>query len=76
MARNIAKQNIKHSWSTNPWRFKLGVNREVLIYVNTACKMPAELWALFGSRFSLPPSGKRVMQKKEMLSFSFELGSR
>ena len=31
---------------------------------------------LIGSRFSLPPSGKRVMQKKEMLSFSFELGSR
>ena len=77
MARNIAKQNIKHSWTTNPWRFKLGVNREVLIYVNT---VHAECQQSFGPYldrvFHCLPQERGLCRQKEILSFSSELGSR
>jgi hypothetical protein len=69
MARNIVKQNIKLWWTAKPRRFKLRVNRDVLVYINTLHANSAQLGALFGWCFWRPVSGDEAMSKKRCYGF-------
>lgn len=50
-ARNIMKRNIKLWWTAKPQRFKLWVNRDLLIYINTLHANSHPAWGLIWLEF-------------------------